>query len=127
MRFEISKEVLFVKGILLGPVRQVLQDDLVANPVVVGQHLPVFALEAAEWTSEGLRSGELGGQLVVEVAVGQVAEEGLAVQEGRVADRADDLAGSLLSLETGFDRFDWFWNWFAVVDGSKSLVLKLLC
>lgn len=110
MRFEISKEVLFVKGILLGPVRQVLQDDLVANPVVVGQHLPVLALEAAERTSEGLRSGELGGELVVEVAVGQVAEEGLAVQEGRVADRADDLAGSLLSLETGFDRFDWFWK-----------------
>ena len=99
-----------------------LEDDLVADPVVVGQHLPVLALEAAERTSEGLRSGDFGGQLVVEVAVGQVAEEGLAVQEGRVADRADDLAGSLFGLETGFDRFHRFWKW---INGVLNLMNEL--
>ena len=79
-----------------------------ADPIVVGQHLPVLALEAAERTREGLRSGELGGELVVEVAVGQVSQERLAVQEWRVADWADDLPGRLLGLETGFDRFGRF-------------------
>ena len=42
------------------------------------------------------------------MTVGEVPEERLAVQEGGVADRADNLAGSLLDFRTGFNRFDRF-------------------
>ena len=84
------------------------QYGFVTDSVMMTQHFSILALKVAQRnrTREGPRTGDLGRQLVVEVAVGEVPQERLAVQEGGLADRADDRAGRLLSLETGCGRFD---------------------
>jgi len=60
----IFQQIFGLKIVLVGPLVQQLEHDLVADAVVVGQRFPVLALETAQGAGERLHAGEVGTKLV---------------------------------------------------------------